>query len=163
MSQYNIEARNPLRDDESLLDDPTTEDMWKLFLAICDYWQNVPRPEAMRSSLIVFMNNRIKLNPNYMSEYRNASTVIRELITELGEKDAYKKLFTDPVANMSPPMTKLARVRQLVSNEFIILQLALGGFKAFSSGDGANYPGYFGGPNIDGQPPYRTYTEFKAE
>ena len=159
MSEYNIEARNPLPDDQSLLDDNTTDDMWKLFLAICDYWKNVQNPGAMKSSLIVFMNNRIKHDPNYSNEYRNASAVIRELINELGEKAAYKKLFTDPAAGIAPPMTKLARVRQMVSNEFIVLQLALGGFKEFSSGEGANYPGYFGGPNIDGQPPYRTYTE----
>jgi hypothetical protein len=68
----------------------------------------------MRSNLVVFIENRIQLNPNYLGEYVNAVDVIKELVAELGEEEGYRKLFTDPKANISPPATRLARARQRV-------------------------------------------------
>jgi len=47
----------------------------------------------------------------------------------------------------------LARLRQLISNEFIDLHLALGGFASFGA---RNHLGYISGPNQPGEPaPYR--------
>ena len=157
MSKYDLEVNHhPYEHQEEKLDDETMESMWKLFVEIGEFWQNNERPEAMKSNFQVFIANRIHFDPNYRNEYRNAREVIDELIKELGERKAYEKLFTDPKAGISPPKTKFARARQLVSNEFIALQLALGGFKAF--GGAKNYLGYIGGANIEGDTPYRRFT-----
>lgn len=156
MPKYNLDAHHhPYQHEEQLPDEKIMESMWKLFLEIGKFWKNNDHPEDMKSNFIVFISNRIQLNPNYINEYKNAAEVIEELVAELGEKEGYKKLFTDPQANISPPTTKLARARQLVSNEFVALQLALGGFKSF--GEAKNYLGYIGGANIEGHTPYRKY------
>ncbi|WP_175611296.1 hypothetical protein [Mycobacterium sp. SP-6446] len=93
----------------------------------------------MRSNLVAFIENRIQLNPNNLDEYVSAVEVIWELVAELGEEKGFRKFFTDRQANVSPPETRLAPVRQHVSNEFVSLQLALGGFKTFGV---TNYLGY---------------------
>jgi hypothetical protein len=156
MAKYNLEAHHhPYQHEEKLPDEKTMESMWNLFVEIGKFWKNNDHPEEMKSNFIVFISNRIQLDPNYVNEYKNAAEVIDELIEELGKREGYKKLFTDAQANISPPTTKLARARQLVSNEFVALQLALGGFKAF--GGAENYLGYIGGANIKGQTPYRKY------
>ena len=146
MTQYHHE--------EPLPDSRTLARLWGLFVALGTHWQNNEDPESMKSNFLVFITNRIRLDPSYADEYRNAAAVLDELITELGETRAYEKLMTDPAANISPPATRIAHARQRVSNEFIALQLALGGFKAFGA---TNYLGYISGPNIAGQPPYRIY------
>jgi hypothetical protein len=112
-------------------------------------------PEPYRSQLYTFMLNRISLRPIYQSYYVLAKTVMDELITTYGEEQAYVFLFTDKDAAQSPPETPLAVTRQKVANEFMALQLSLGGFKAWGA---INYCGFIGGPNIPGQPaPYRTF------
>jgi hypothetical protein len=158
MEKYNLEARyNPFDKEAINIDDAVFESMWKLFQAIGKFWSNEEHPENMKSSLLVFMQNRILLNCEYNKQYINAKEVIDELIDKnKGDENlAYAFLFTNPGANIAPPTTKLAHTRQKVSNEFISLQLALGGFKVF--GGAKNYLGYFGGANIEGNTPYRTY------
>ena len=108
----------------------------------------------MKSNFLVFGSNRIALNPNYLAKYRSAAAVIAELFAELGEAGAYEQLFTDAAASLSPPASKLARARQLVANEFVSLQMALGGFKAF--GGAENYFGYIDGPNTREQAEHET-------
>jgi len=155
MPLYDQEARHhasPHR--EPCPDARTLERLWGLFVAIGRHWQSDDQPERMRSNWLVFIANRIKVDPRYADEYVNAATVLDELIAQLGEPAAYDKLLTDPGANVAPPTTKLARARQKVSNEFVSLQLALGGFKVFGA---VNYLGYIAGANIEGQVPYRPY------
>jgi hypothetical protein len=156
MANYGRQApHHPYPHQEELPNPETMAGLWQLCVHIGKFWRNDSKPEAMRSNLVVFVENRIQLNPNYLDEYVNAVEVARELVAELGEEQGYRKLFTDPEANISPPTTRLARARQRVSNEFVTLQLALGGFKAF--GGATNYLGYIGGANIEGQTPYRPY------
>ena len=151
---YNLELRSVSDTDDHLLPDPVWEAMWELYVEIGKFWKNVKDPEPMRPSLKVFIENRIELFPWYQLEYENAAAVIALLKREKGKRKAYKFLFTDPQANMTPPLTPLQRARQFVSNEFVALQLSLGGFKVWGA---VNFPSYFGGPNIPGQhPPYRT-------
>lgn len=145
---------------EELPDERTMGSLWRLFEAIGRFWENDPHPEDMKSNFVVFLTNRIQLDPRYLDEYRNAAEVVEELVRELGAPAGYEKLFTDPQAMISPPTTKLARARQLVSNELVALQLSLGGFKAF--GGAKNYLGYIGGANVDGAPPYRTPEEGRS-
>lgn len=100
------------------------------------------------------MWNRIALLPLYLDYYKIAARVVSELIAKhSGNADmAYKELFTSEEASRAPPTTPLALTRQLVSNEFVTLHFALGGALAFGA---RNAPGYFGGANIPGNPPYR--------
>ncbi|MHB9429301.1 hypothetical protein ACYHND_16040 [Pseudomonas amygdali pv. morsprunorum] len=134
------------------------EAMFELFEYICSFWNNLDNPQQFKSRLFVFMDNRIRLHPEYRSIYSSARLTMDELISSMGKADAYKMLFTDAAANQAPPQTPLALVRQKVSNEFISFQVSQGGFKAFSGA--INYPGYIAGAFIPGEPaPYRDIEE----
>lgn len=152
---YHRHAPTPFRQEAHQISSATLEAMWALFVAIGNFWQNVDDPAPMRSNFEVFIHNRIAFNPMYAATYGLAAEVIEELKEEHGDPGGYAFLFTNNLANEAPPDTPLQWTRQLVSNEFVALQLALGGFKAFGA---KNYDGGFiGGPNIPGRPaPYRT-------
>jgi hypothetical protein len=155
MPLYDLDARHHARQHEEPFPDAAVIDrLWGLFVAICGRWGEAEDAAPMRSNFLVFIANRIKLDICYLHEYENAAAVLDELIAEHGQSKAHERLLTDPLANIAPPTTRLARARQRVSNEFISLQLALGGFKAFGA---ANYIGYIGGANIAGRVPYRAY------
>lgn len=135
------------------LPDPRVRDrLWRLFSAIVRRWSDID-PTTMKSNWLVFLGNRIRVDASYAGEYAAAAQLLDEMAAAMGEEAAYEKLLTDAQANVAPPATPLARARQRVSNEFITLFLALGGFKAYGA---VNYLGYIGGANIEGQIPYRT-------
>jgi hypothetical protein len=151
---YQDRAHHPLSAPGDTVAADVRETMWRLFEQIGKFWGNAADSRPFESRLYSFMANRVALNPLYTQYYATAKTVIDQLVAERGESAAYEYLFTDPLLNESPPVSPAALVRQLVSNEFIALQLALGGFLAFGA---TNYPGYFGGANVPGAPaPYRT-------
>ncbi len=135
------------------LDPETVELLWQLFVKICDRWGNVPDSGTMKTRFLRFLSNRIKMNPAYLDHYRKAVKEIERLKQDTQIPDAYEHLFTNPEANNPPIQSSLQIARQLVSNEFISLQLSLGGFKEFTGA--INYPGYIAGWNGDGPPPYR--------
>lgn len=159
MAKYNIDAKYMVANSLNELNEDAIEKLWKLFKSIDKFWGSDKNIDRMKSNFIVFLSNRIEIDYNYLAEYSNAIQVIEELISELGNEEAYIKLLTDPAANISPPTTRLARARQLVSNEFISLYLSLGGFKHF--GSKLNYQGYFGGTNREKVIPYRTNNDTK--
>lgn len=145
---------------ELALDQETLDTLWTLFEQIGVFWRNVEDSAPMKSRWLTFLANRIRSNPTYAYEYRRGAALMRRIVADLGE-GAYPYLFTSSVAMISPPSTPLARLRQLVSNEFIELQLSLGGFASFGA---KNYPGYFGGAHIPGQlVPYRTKQDRHVE
>jgi len=154
MPKYDLPSKHSAGFENDQLETETVESMWLLFAAICARWQNIAEPLTMKTRFLGFLSNRIELHPEYVSHYRTAATVITEL-REVHGDGAYEFLFTDPNANIAPPQTPLHITRQLVSNEFIALQLSLGGFKEFTGA--INYPGYIAGWNGDGPSPYRTY------
>lgn len=153
---FNIQplAKHPLSDSSPEVNKEVFESMWALFVAICKYWNTIADPSPHRTRLLNFMLNRIKINPLYSSYYVTAFDVLTRMQAQYGTT-AYETLFTSiEAAGEDPPTSSLAVTRQRVSNEFITLHLAIGGFKAF---DAINYCGYIAGPNILGeQPPYRT-------
>ena len=102
------------------------------------------------------MQNRIKMNRTYYSDYKLTVNVLRELIQKFGKKQGFIKLLTNPAANIAPPRTKIARARQKVSNEFIVLAMSIGGFKSFGA---KNAIGHIGNANIKNKPPYRVYKD----
>lgn len=128
MPKYDMPSKHFAGFAEEQLDAETVESMWQLFIAICVRWQNVAEPLTMKTRFLGFLSNRIELHPEYVSHYRTAAAVITELREVHGE-GAYEFLFTNPEANSTPPQTPRQITRQLVSNEFIALQLSLGGFK----------------------------------
>jgi hypothetical protein len=154
MSKYNIAARHFAGLEENALTPETVAGFWRLFVAICRQWDNVADPSTMQTRFRGFLGNRVERNPSYVMEYRNAVAVIAELTQERGEQEAYNFLLTNAEAAHSPPETPLQRARQRVANEFINLQLSLGGFRAFTGA--RNYPGYIAGVNGSGPAPYRT-------
>ncbi|WKV52474.1 MULTISPECIES: hypothetical protein [Dickeya] len=134
----------------------TLDAMWQLFVHIGKFWRNLDDSPTYQPLLYSFMANRIDIDPLYQQYYATAQTVIAQLIQEHGQESAYTFLFTDASANQPPALTPLTITRQKVSNEFVALQLSLGGFKSF--GGALNYPGYFGGANVPGAPaPYRSF------
>lgn len=151
---YQAKAQHPLSGERGPLPDDVNEAMWRLFVAVGVFWGTTVDPAPFRSRLRSFMANRIALMPLYADYYAIAKRVIDDLVVRLGsEAAAYEHLFTSEDALKSPPTTPLALTRQSVSNEFVTLQMALGGFKTFEA---QNWPGYFGGANVPGgTPPYR--------
>ncbi|WP_371763444.1 hypothetical protein [Massilia sp.] len=131
------------------------EAMFEIFEQVCTFWDNLANPHDFKSRLFIFMDNRISLRPEYKAIYVQAQRTMADLVDKLGREEAYRTLFTDKIANQSPPRTPLALVRQKVSNEFIAFQVSQGGFKAFSGA--INYPSFIAGAFIPGEPaPYRT-------
>lgn len=138
---------------EIALDRETLDTLWALFQNIGWYWKTVDDVAPMKSRWRVFLDNRIRTDPAYAIHYKAGARLLREMLDDLGD-DAYAYLFTSAAAAQSPPTTPLARLRQLISNEFIDLHLALGGFQSFGA---KNLLGYISGPNQPGRPaPYRT-------
>lgn len=151
------QTRHPVCETQAPIDPDTAETMFELFKQIGVYWNNMKDAESCRSRLYTFMQNRINLRPIYRDYYIMARHTIKELIAEHGEQKAYEIIFTDPLANQPPAESRLAITRQKVSNEFVTLQLSLGGFKDFGA---KNHLGYIGGAYIPGKPvPYRTSEE----
>jgi hypothetical protein len=159
---YQARVTNVVIPDESTVAPAVDEAMWKLFVAVGEFWKLGDDPQPYRLRLRAFMANRISFSPMYRDFYTLAHRVVNELIAETGDKEkAYEKLFTQKprIPSASLPQSRLEFVQQYVANEFIGLRLALGSFKTFG---GINYCGYFGGANIEGQPvPYRTPVDNK--
>lgn len=152
---YQTPAIHPLSEDLPPLPDEVFDVLWEIFSQIGQFWQNMLDPSPFRIQVYNFVINRINLRPIYRDYYASAPAVIKQLKDELGPVKAYEFLFTDTAANVAPPQTPVAVVRQSIVNELIAFQLALGGFKALGA---VNYLGYIGGANIPGQQvPYRTF------
>jgi hypothetical protein len=155
---YQKQVNHPANLGAQPLETEVYEAMFELFEQICSFWSNLNNPSQFKSRLFVFMDNRIRLHPEYRSIYSHAKTTMDNLVKDMGKADAYKTLFTDTAANQAPPETPLALTRQKVSNEFIAFQVTQGGFKTFTGA--INYPGYIAGAFIPGEPaPYRTIRE----
>lgn len=148
---------HPISKTLSTLESTTFEVLYELFENIGYFWGNIDDSKSFRIDLYVFIQNRINLYPIYQEYYKTACRTLHRMIEQYGKEETYKKIFTDPFANTPPVDSDLSIVRQKVSNEFISLQLSLGGFKDFGA---KNYCSYIGGANIPGSPaPYRTAEE----
>jgi len=154
MFQVQTIAKHPLSNSVPELSTELFESMWALFAAIGSYWGTMADGNLHRTQLFDFMANRIKLDPLYLEYYATAAKVMSDLAEKFGAR-AYQELFTNAAAGSETPLqTPMGIARQRVSNEFVSLHLALGGFMAFGA---VNYPGFICGPNIPGAvPPYRT-------
>jgi len=157
MVMYEKQALHPLSDTLVSLDPEVYGSMFNLFEQIGIFWGNMTDATPCKSLLYTFMDGRMRLYPIYRVYYIQSGKILDALIKEMGNEKAYRFLFTDKKINQKPIETPLALVRQKVSNEFISLQLSLGGFKKFGAD---NYLGYIGGAYIPGEkPPYRIAKE----
>lgn len=153
---YQARVSNVVLPSESVVSSDVEDAMWKLFVAVGDFWKLGDDPQPYRLRFRDFLQNRISINPMYRDFYIVAKTLIDGLIAQFGEAAAYEQVFTNKprIAPSTPPQSRLEFVQHYVANEFIAFRLELGGFKAFGA---INYCGYMGGANIEGQPvPYRT-------
>jgi hypothetical protein len=154
---YQATVRNPVAPLVAGLPVEVAEAMWSLFLAIGKFWKIEEDPTLYRSRFESFVQNRIALNPLYVRFYSSTTNLIADLVARTGgEEAAYDDLFTqkDRRSPPAPPETEREFVQSYVVNEFIAVRLALGSFRTFGA---TNYCGYFGGANIEDQPPpYRT-------
>ncbi|MCJ8274117.1 MAG: hypothetical protein MJK04_32545 [Psychrosphaera sp.] len=154
---YQTHLNHPSNQAAQPLDPAVYQSMFHLFEHICLFWQNLDNPKEYKSRLFVFMDNRMRLRPEYRQHYIVAKQTMDELIEMMGEQPAYELLFTDKDAYQGDPDTPLAVTRQKVSNEFITFQISQGGFKTFG---GENSLGYIGGAYIQDEPiPYRSFKE----
>lgn len=152
---YSTMVNHPANQFVKPLERHTYDAMFEVFEQICLFWGNLADPQSYRSRLEAFMDNRIRLRPEYADIYRLAETLLKEMSQGLGKPAAYERLFTDPEANQGATETPLSVVRQRVSNEFIAFQVSQGGFKVFSHA--INYPSFIAGAYVPGEPaPYRT-------
>ncbi len=163
---YQERARDLLSPLTTVVSTSVEAAMWDLFLEIGKFWELTDDTAGYRLRLQAFMANRISLESKYVEYYRIAARVIPKLVTDKiarlsaeglpeaeaqtkGRKEAYCELFTKDTGPR-----ELQQVRKVVSREFILWRLAIGGFSAFGA---LNYPGYIGGANLPNQPaPYRT-------
>lgn len=154
---YQKNLNHPSNQAAPPLDPAVYQSMFQLLTHICRFWENLEEPDQFKSRLFVFMDNRIRLRPEYRQHYIIAKQTIDELIIQMGEDAAYQYLFTDKRANEDDIDTLLSITRQKVSNEFITFQVSQGGFKPFGA---INSLGFIGGAFVPGQtPPYRSFEE----
>lgn len=159
---YQAIVNHPANQVAQPLERATYDAMYEVFEQIARFWGNLPDPAAYRSRLEAFMDNRIRLHPEYAGYYVAAAATMSRLVQEQGKEAAYDTLFTDKAANQAPPQTPLALVRQKVSNEFIAFQVSQGGFKRYSGA--INYPSFIAGAYIPGEhAPYRTPDQASQE
>lgn len=110
-----------------------TNELWDLFHAIGEYWQNTTDNSAgQRSSWTEFVILRATQSPSYIAEYENALRVIAELKREFGDK-AFLKLFEHKSEEKDKPQSRMDHAKKFVVDEFIRMQIVAGGFRGFGS------------------------------
>ena len=82
---YQARVSNVVVPSESIVTADVDDAMWKLFVAIGNFWKLEDDPEPYRLRFRGFMENRISINPMYRDFYVVAKTVIDEFIAQFGE------------------------------------------------------------------------------
>jgi hypothetical protein len=142
-----------LIDPESVtLSEADRDALWKLFVAIGRCWGNLDDDSAsVKSSWLEFIEAKTQSPPSYFGEYRNAISVMQELIDLYGD-NAYAFLLLRSGIPDGPPTTRLAHLKRYVVDEFIRVQVVAGGFKGFGKPAPHNYNGYVGGSRYNRLP-----------
>jgi hypothetical protein len=153
---YDTKVHHPLSDALPPLTDDVEQTLWSLFVAIGTSWQlsDANDAEQYRLRLRTFMENRIALQPLYTVYYAAAAALIADLTAQKDANAAYNLIFFGQNPDhLTFDQDLYQIVLDHVSFEFIAFRLAVGSFRTFGA---RNYPGYFGGANLAGEPvPYR--------
>ncbi len=106
--------------------------LWRVFVAIGETWQNTVHDSAgLRSSWLDFLTQKCVTRPSYIGEYSSALSVFEELDRTHGDAAMDTLFFHSGVNSSTPPTTRLAHAKQYVVDEFIRVQIVIGGFKNF--------------------------------
>lgn len=151
---YEARIEHPLISRLPALTDDVEEAMWNLFVAIGTTWQFTDDPNPYRLRFRTFMHNRIAVEPLYVLYYIAAADLIADLTRQKDAAAAYNLIFFGQNPDgLTYDQDLFQLVLDHVSFEFIAFRLSVGSFRAFGA---RNYPGYFGGANLAGEPvPYR--------
>lgn len=127
-----------------------SREMWSLFAYVGDAWDNGRYCRINSESLLrPVLDAKTSATPSYLTEYRIAIGVLRELRRQYGDQEALRRFF---FAQPDPC------VQQYTVAEFLNLQVAQGGFRRFGY---VNYAGFMGGPFDDpARLPYRSWRDF---
>lgn len=144
---------------EQVLSKIELEMLWKLFVAISNEWR-IENVMAQRSGWLEFVAVKMESSPDFTAEYSNAASVVEELLSVYGDPAGYRMLLIDHGIAPGPPQTRVAHAKRFVVDEFIRVQIVLGGFKSFvdpAERDEVNYRGYMGGSRYQRLRPVRRY------
>jgi hypothetical protein len=132
-----------------------TSGLWLLFSRIAERWQMSDFIDLNVSGFTEIVRLKCAVAPSYLTEYRETARLLAELEPGLaGDPASLDQLFTQPEGLSAFGATRLGRMQAFVIGEFLELQMAYGGFRAFGY---ANYRGYAGGVLGDpDHPPFRT-------
>jgi hypothetical protein len=150
-------ARADLRD-PAVMGEPEPallEQLWQLFTRMAARWQMAGEVELDENAFAQIIRAKTTLAPSYLTEYREARGILEEVERDMArDAAAFDQLFAVPIGLESFELTRLGRLQKFVIGEFLELQMAYGGFRAFGY---RNYRGWAGGPLSDtARPPYRS-------
>lgn len=146
---------------EQVLTKTEQEILWKLFVAISEEWQ-IGNVLSFRSGWLEFIQVKMSSPPDFTAEYSNAASVVEELLHVYGDPAGYRMLLIDHGIPTGAPQTRLAHAKRFVVDEFIRVQILLGGFKSFvdpADHEEVNYRGYMGGSRYQRLRPVRRFRD----
>ena len=126
--------------------------LWSIFQYIGVIWGNTAQSGMEEFQFNRVIDWQVAIDPNYATYYAATVAEYTRLLQSSGSVDvAIRTLFSENQA----PNPKVANVEQYVLKEFLIWQIAYGGFSAFGP-PYENYTGWMGGGNFNDVPtPYR--------
>ena len=144
--------------DEALTDEEH-DLLWELYVAIGVNWE-IADVANQRSSWEEFIREKTTQPPSFVAEYSNAAAVVREVTGLYGSEKGFRMLFFKHGLSEGAPLTKLAHAKTFVIDEFMRIQMLLGGFKSFVAEEDkevANYEGFMGGSRYNRRRTVRPY------
>ena len=113
--------------------------LWKIFSHIGERWQNATFNNVTRAEFDRMLDLKTSRRPSYYTEYTSAVSFLSELSSRGGNIGlAVEKLFEDGYGDNDLQ----CHAYFYVVSEFIMLQVARGGFRKWGY---LNYRGYTGG------------------
>ena len=122
-----------------LLRDAQKDALWSVFDHIGERWRNAAFNEVARTEFDRILDLKTSRTPSYLAEYVSAVNLLDASAAWMGDAgSAAGELFEDVGVDGSPQR----HAHTYVVSEFIMLQIAFGGFRKWGY---VNYPGYAGG------------------
>ncbi|TLP55504.1 hypothetical protein FEE96_22570 [Parasedimentitalea maritima] len=162
---YFVSAQVPQLQSQAEVDDTSTVTLvfgsqndfktilWLVFQHIGQQWGNAAEADMPEVQFNQVIDWQVELDPNYALYYAETISEYTKLLQQTGSSDAALKIL---FAENQKDAPKLPNVANFVLKEFMIWQVAFGGFRAFGP-PYQNYTGWMGGGNFNDIPtPYRT-------
>jgi hypothetical protein len=124
-----------------------------LFQRIGAHWEMPLDPAGMQVTLETLITNKTTLKPSYLTEYREALSILERLHQSgMSNTQALDRLLEPMEIAEAYAYTRIGHAQKFVSAEFIAFHMSQGGFRKFGY---KNYRGFYGGQFIGTEPPYR--------